>query len=265
MERSPNGKVLIPWWGIETPTGHNFRNQPYAQRLLDHIDAKLVELGLGGADHIVDRSWLELCPGLQVYAAHAWFDPWNKPPCAYSVKSHNGVKVGVTVPSFYEIIAPKDGAVLCEALAKFRAEHCDYVLIESGTNFSEAAELMRDSTGNTCQLDIVRAHIQSVQEEDFVDTVAKQPLLAFVVFDALLPGSLPDTYALPWNEAKGEPDPSSDRVFSLQKDGTVQTRSNVLNVEGGIREWESGQIIGDKLVFNTEGAAIKVFGLIRRR
>jgi hypothetical protein len=98
-----------------------------------------------------------------------------------------------------------------------------------------------------------------------VDAVTKTPLADFVLFAALEPGRHPDTYALPWNEALGEIDPDSRRVFSLQADGSIQTRERKPYVADGdgIGDWESGKIVDDNLLVFRTGKHIKVFGLIK--
>jgi hypothetical protein len=43
-------------------------------------------------------------------------------------------------------------------------------------------------------------------------------------------------------------------VFSLQPDGSIETRT-------AVGPWETGKKVGDKLVF-VNGSAVKVFGLV---
>ena len=79
--------------------------------------------------------------------------------------------------------------------------------------------------------------------------VSKEPLLTFVVHE-LLPGSEPGTLAMRW------PEPDSPTVFSLQPDGSIQTRP-----EAEIGAWESGKRVGDKLIFRAD-QAVKVFAIV---
>ena len=79
--------------------------------------------------------------------------------------------------------------------------------------------------------------------------VTKEPLLDFVV-DALVSTADPVRFALYW------PVGQKVTVFSLQPDGTIETRPVT-----AIGPWETGKKVGDKLVFVT-GEAVKVFALI---
>ncbi len=55
------------------------------------------------------------------------------------------------------------------------------------------------------------------------------------------------TKSLRWG--LGGTDPNSKAVFSLQPDGTVQTRP-----DSAIGAWEKGKVEGDRLVFRTDKA-----------
>lgn len=250
LERSPQGRVLLAWWGIASDTGHGFTNQHLAQRLLDDVDRRVAAIGLGGADHIVDKTWLELCPSLRVYAVHDWFNPWTTPPAAYSIRRHHGVTVGVTVPSFYGIINPDGNAdTIRHALAAMRAAHADYVLIESGTNFIEGAELMRDSTGTTSKLDAVREHIDILNPSSSVETSMLQ-----------LHDALRRTHAIPHPDRPGyftSPYPGSEtgEVLSVQPDRTIAPRP-----AGTAGPWETWRDDGTKAVFEDvlPGGAIAI-------
>lgn len=57
------------------------------------------------------------------------------------------------------------------------------------------------------------------------------------------------TFSLKWNLAKGETDPDSKRVFSLQDDGSYGDRGL-----DEIRSWEKGKPVGNQLVFSANDA-----------
>jgi hypothetical protein len=244
LERSTNDRVLIAWWGIDKVNHYGgFTNQRYAQRLLDLVDRKLIALGLGAADHIVDTTWLQLCPSLRVYGVHDWFDAWSTPPKPYSIRQHNGVTVGVTVPSFYDIINPDGNAdTLREALAAMRQANVDYVLLESGTNFVEAAELMRDSTGDTSKLDAVREHIALTRNEPPIE---EDDLMALTA-----------TFSLRRSERK--PHPSRPGYYTSPFPGKPDKVLSVESPAGNIAErpagttgpWESWREEGNRAVFD---------------
>ncbi len=250
LERTANGKLLVGWWGIETPTGHGFRNQHLAQRLLDYVDSQLIIFGLGPADHLVDQSWAALVPDLRAHAVHDWFNPWGSIPRPWSTRTYRGVTTGVVVPSFYHRIEPLDGETLRQGLSVCRDAGAHYVLIEGGTNFQEAAELMRDSTGDARKLNVVLQHIQlttPVPPEVPVSAVSQTPLFLFN-HAAVIPLSNGQK-ALRWNQTTQQVDAGSSRVFSLQPNGTIQDRPDT-----AIGAWESGTVEGDRLIFRVEQA-----------
>jgi hypothetical protein len=57
------------------------------------------------------------------------------------------------------------------------------------------------------------------------------------------------TKSLRWNQAEYRTDPTSPEVFSLQPDGSVQTRP-----DSAIGPWEKGKVSGDRLIFTTQDA-----------
>lgn len=256
LEKSPRGKVLIPWWGIASDNGHGFTNQHQAQRLLDYIDQKCYALGLGGADHIVDKTWLEFAPDLRVYGVHDWFNPWKTPPAAASIRFHHGVTVGVTVPSFYDIINPDGNAdTLKDTLAAMRAAHADYVLIESGTNFSEAAELMRDSTGNTHKLDAVRQHIELTQPQQpqHEDDMAISATFSLRRSERTKHPTRPGYFTSPY------PGTTTGEVLSVNPpDGHIEPRP--AGQDGGYESWREGE--GNRAVFDDVSGYTFAFPLV---
>lgn len=73
-------------------------------------------------------------------------------------------------------------------------------------------------------------------------------------FDHLSVISNPDgSKSLRWNLAKGCTDLASNKVFSLQPDGSIQDRDDT-----AIGAWEKGAVEGDRLVFRV-GEARAVF------
>lgn len=244
LERSPRGKVLCVWWGIETHTGHGFRNQQHAQNLLDYVDHRLIDAGLGGADHIVDQSWATLVPNLNAYAVHDWFNPWGITPQASSIRRHNGVTVGVTVPSFYQIINPDGNAdTVTASLAAFRAAKVDYVLLEGGTDFQEGAEFMRDSTGNTSKLDAVREHIRlttGIVEPTHKDTKMLTATFSLRRAERLLHPTKPGYFTSPF------PGSTTGEVLSVNPpDGRMEPRP--IGTSGPFESWRED---GNRSVFD---------------
>lgn len=240
LETSPNGKVLCAWWGIETPTGHGFRNQPHAQRLLDYIDQRCAALGLGGADHIVDHTWLKECPGVQVFGVHDWFNGWSVPPVPYTIRNHNGVTTGVTVPSFYDRINPEGNAeTIRAALAAFRSAKVDYILIESGTNFQEDAELMRDASGNTWKLDAVREHIALLTPIPEQDDAMPKATFSLRRAERMLHPTKPGFYTSPF------PGSTDEEVLAVTPpEGDVEPRPK--GTHGAFESWREE---GNRAVF----------------
>lgn len=234
IETSPAGKAVILWWGIESQTGHGFINQAQAQCLLDRVSEELTipSLGLHGADNIVDQSWLTLCPTLQCYAAHNWFNPWGSIPEAYSIRTHRGVTTGVTVPSFYHLIEPQGGEVLRRSLRAMRQAKADYVFMESGTNFHEAAELMRDSTGDTSKLDAIAEHIALVTAPNIGGTMS----------DATFCISKSQSFAVENGFATYYPKGQTETILSIQSDGKKETR---LKAQAGA--WETWRPSADDM------------------
>lgn len=57
------------------------------------------------------------------------------------------------------------------------------------------------------------------------------------------------TKSLRWSKFTGTVDAASDRVFSLQPDGSFDDRPDT-----AIDIWEKGHVEGDRLVFRTEDA-----------
>ena len=266
---------LITWYGIHQgiiPQGMQHWND--AQALLDFINLKCMALGMDEPSHVVQaRSWPD---NTRAYGKHGWFAPESG---GFSVERHNGVTVGVTVPGFHDhpgagfmrVLDRRNGARLRENLSAIRNAGADLVLLEGLTDIEESAGYYPSAKWSEpdLYLKIVREFSNEIEGGTPVDAVTKEPLSDFVLFETLEKGMSTGTVALPWREIKdaagnvigGVPDPASDRVFSLQKDGTIQTRARNRDE---IRQWESGRIVDDKLlVFVTEGVALKVFGVIR--
>lgn len=258
LERSPTGKILICWWGISSTNGWGFTNQRSAQRLLDAIDARLVERGLGPADHLVDKTWLELCPTLEVYGVHDWFEAWSTPPRPSSIRTHRGVTVGVTVPSFYRTINPNgDGETLRQTLAAMRAHvpPVDYVLLESGTNFSEGAELMRDARGNTSKLDAVREHIELTHpsHEHDKDTPMITATFSIRRSERIPHPRKPGYWTSPY------PGTTTGEVLSVNPpDGHIESRPK--GADGGYEAWREAE--GNRAVFDDVDGYTFAFPLV---
>ena len=169
-ERTPNDRPLILFWGINADTGHGIVNQVYAARLLDRITEKMQGHGYGTPDFIVDHTWIQHVPALDVYGVHAWFYPERNEP--YSI-TRRGSTVGLTVPGYIDPpgssstrrIDRRDGDTLRDALTVMRWVRADYVFIESFNNRTESAGLYRTDAWWTRELDTVREHIHSVRTE----------------------------------------------------------------------------------------------------
>lgn len=255
LEMTASGRLLIPWWGIATETGHGFTNQSYAQRLLGAVDAYLKTLGFTGADHVVDRTWLEYAPHLDVFGVHDWFNPWNTPPESCSIRTHNGVTVGCVVPGFCdpnhplpERIPADHGETARIGLAACRLALCDVVLLEGATDFVEGAEWMRDAAGNTAKLDALRTHMELTTPAQPIDpapmpggrmqmAVTADPILKWKTGVLVVSPLAADRYAMRWTQPDGEagyPDANSRKYLCLNPDGTTEAKDT-------IGEWESSQ------------------------
>lgn len=172
-----DGKVLIPLWGIKSDTGHGFINQQHAQRLLDSWDAQLIALGRGGARFIVDKTWLELCPSLQVFAAHNWFSGHNN-PIGHSIRAHHGthglITTGVVVPGFNDPptkvqTIPHGGATARVGLQACVTAGCQIIICEGATDYTEDAHWIVDSTGDDSKLKAIREITQPQPDTEEVD------------------------------------------------------------------------------------------------
>lgn len=262
LERTEDGRVPMFWWSIQPWIGEGWQHRDQAQHLLDHVQKRMAQQGYGGAAPIVDNaSWPLSTP---VWGRHDWFDAPSK---SHSVWSHNGITIGVCVPGFRNYtdgqrqIHRRDGQTLLDGFYAAHAKDADYLLIEGFTDIEECAGLYRSEawTPIAKYLDIVSAQIGPVVDPEPLpiepvpvygeSMIALTDLGESKVYDDLLPGSEPGTFALIYPTAGG------NTVFSLQPDGSIQTRP-----KAQIGPWESGTKKGDKLVFRTEGA-VKIFGL----
>jgi hypothetical protein len=77
--------------------------------------------------------------------------------------------------------------------------------------------------------------------------VSNQPLFVFDARSVI--HNADGTKSLRWDLAKGQTDPASKYVFSLQPDGRVEVRPDT-----AIGIWERGVVEGDRLVFRVESA-----------
>lgn len=244
LTRSPNGKVLILWWGISKNNGWGFVNRQHSQRLLDSVDAHFVALGLGGADHIVDTTWLDDAPTLRVYGVHNWFSGHHNPQ-SYSTRTHHGVMVGVVVPGFTDPetgidTIPHSGETARAGLQA--CMDCHHVICEGATDFQENAYWIRNAAGDDSKLtaisDITAPQTETIEALMHV-AVSAEPILKWhtaVLVDSPLGNK---RKAMRWTQTSptsGHPDPASSKFLCLNPDGTTEAKEI-------IGEWESSQPI----------------------
>ena len=168
LERTRDGRVVVLFWGLAFP---NVQNANCANAFLRRLELGFIEHGYRPA-FIVDHTWVEEAPGLQVYGVHNWFAP----PTAFSVCRYRGVTCGVAVPGFHDpdhvppdeqrVIPRRNGETLRAALAALRREQCDYVFLESLTNIPESAGFYRSHLWDDLYLRIVREHIEQALAEN---------------------------------------------------------------------------------------------------
>ncbi len=247
LTRSPNtGRVLIPWWGIHSSTGHGFVNQRLAQMLLDYIDQEVAALGLGHVDHLVDKTWLEYQPNLHAWGVHNWFNPWSTPPISATVRTHKGISAGVVVPGFSDPNRPLPEKIAHGAATAQRGfaacADCDVVVLEGATDFQEGAEWMRDASGNTDVLDAIRTFVGAPFPEPQPPTEPKDDYM-------------PATLCL--RRAERTPHPSrsgyytspypgqAPKVLSVQENGSLQARP--AGTSGPFESWREE---GNRAVFD---------------
>lgn len=286
LTRSSKGNVLIPWWGIDTQTGHGFTNQERAQRLLDYIDQKVFALGLGGCDHIVDKTWASWVPALRAYGVHNWFSGHHNPK-SFTVRHHNGVSTGVVVPGFTDPntkveTIPNNGETARAGLAA--CAQCDYVILEGATDFVENAQWIREADGKTHNLDAIRA-VTSPSTEPEPEPVpgglmhlaiTPEPILTWKTGVLVVSPLAPNRYAMRWTQPAedtgqaGYPDPTSKKFLCLNPDGSTTAKGpTVDDPNWKIGEWESSQPVqsGDtEIRWFTQNAektesAVIVYGL----
>lgn len=164
-ERTKNNRLLVAFWGIN-PSGKGIINQSQSQKLLDLVNQRMQQAGLGAVDFIVDQSFLKYAPQLKVFGVHDWFIAATH--SSYSIHPHNGVTTGVAVPGFHVanqptwVIPRNNGNTLRNGLAAMRGANADYVILEGYTNVAESAGYYRSNawSPDTLYLDIIREHIQ---------------------------------------------------------------------------------------------------------
>lgn len=280
-----DGAVMIAWYSLNediVPQGMQSRDR--AQDLLNYISNECRSMGFAGAYHIIQDTWPT---NVQSYARHSWFGIGN----GFSVTTHNGNTVGVTVPGFHDhpgatmmrILERRDGETLRENLRVIKEAGAELALLEGFTDIEESAGYYPSTAWRYPDqyIDIVAEFAEDVvvDSHDIDEPGGEMPQIPpganiiglvevkdVVLYEALIPGKAEGTYALIVGRDPDAREGAAEgamriKIGSLRDTGEWGWRYLDDEVMQMPAEWESARKIGRMLVFRTN-EHVKVFWIV---